>query len=73
MPRANKTSMRERSEREISAVLVLYAKGYSAREIDDEIDVPKSTINRIIRRATKSSDGWCHHKNRPGRPPALDT
>jgi transposase len=72
MPSVNKTSRRERSKREIAAVLALHAKGYSAQEIDDETDVPKSTVTRIIRRATKSSDGWYHHKKRPGRPPALD-
>jgi transposase len=73
MPSAKKTSRRERSEREIAAVLVLHAKGYSAQEIDDEINVPKSTVTRIIRRATNSSDKWYHHKKRPGRPPALTT
>jgi transposase len=56
MPNANKTSRRERSKREIAAVLVLHAKGYSAQEIDDETDVPKLTVTRIIRRATNSSD-----------------
>jgi hypothetical protein len=39
MPSVNKTSRRERSEREIAAVLVLHAKGYSVQEIDDETDV----------------------------------
>jgi transposase len=48
MPSAKKTFRRERSEREIAAVLVLHVKGYSAQEIDDEINVPKSTITRII-------------------------
>lgn len=57
MPSANKTSRREHSEREIAAILVLHAKGYSAREIGDEINVPKSTINTIIRRAINSLDG----------------
>jgi DNA-binding NarL/FixJ family response regulator len=47
-PSINKIFRRENSEREIAAILVLYAKGYSAREIGDEIDVSKSTINRII-------------------------
>jgi IS30 family transposase len=57
MPSANKISRRERSECEIASILVLHAKGYSAREIDDEIDVPKLTISRIIQRATNSLDG----------------
>jgi hypothetical protein len=48
MPSANKTSRREHSEREIGAILALHAKGYSAQEIDDETDVPKLTITRII-------------------------
>jgi hypothetical protein len=48
MPSINKTSRREHSEREISAILALHAKGYSAQEIDDETDVPKLTIIRII-------------------------
>jgi DNA-directed RNA polymerase specialized sigma24 family protein len=56
MPSIKKISRREYSEREISAILVLHAKGYSTREISDEIDIPKLTINRIIRRATDSSD-----------------
>lgn len=73
MPSINKTSRREHSKREIGAILVLHAKGYSAREISDEIDIPKSTINRIIRRATNSPDGQYHYKKRPGRPPALNT
>jgi DNA-directed RNA polymerase specialized sigma24 family protein len=54
MPSINKTSRKERSEHEIAAILVLYTKGYSAREIGDEIDIPKLTINRIIRRAINS-------------------
>jgi predicted DNA-binding protein YlxM (UPF0122 family) len=56
MPSAKKTSKRERSEREIAAVLVLHAKDYSAQEIDDEINVPKLTVTRIIRRAINSLD-----------------
>ena len=48
MSSAKKTSRRERSEYEIAVILALYAKGYSGREICDEIDVPKSTINRIV-------------------------
>jgi ATP/maltotriose-dependent transcriptional regulator MalT len=48
MPNTKKTSRRERSEREIAAVLVLHAKGYSAQEIDDEINVSKLTVTRII-------------------------
>jgi DNA-directed RNA polymerase specialized sigma24 family protein len=56
MPSIKKTSRREYSKREISAILVLHAKGYSTREISDEIDVPKLTINRTIRRAINSLD-----------------
>jgi hypothetical protein len=48
MPSINKTFRREHSEREISAILALHAKGYSAQEIDDETDVLKLTITRII-------------------------
>jgi DNA-directed RNA polymerase specialized sigma24 family protein len=54
MPSANKTFRRERSEREIAVILVLHVKGYSAQEIDDEINVPKLTVTRIIRRAINS-------------------
>jgi transposase len=56
MPSAKKTSRRERSEREIAAILVLHVKGYSAQEIDDEINVSKLTVTRIIRREINSSD-----------------
>jgi transposase len=73
MPSVNKTSRREHSEREIGAILALHAKGYSVQEIDDETDVPKLTITKIIRRAIKSLDGWYHYKKRPGRPPAFNT
>jgi hypothetical protein len=48
MPNTKKTFRWERSEREIAAVLVLHAKGYNAQEIDDEINVPKLTVTRII-------------------------
>jgi DNA-directed RNA polymerase specialized sigma24 family protein len=72
MPSANKTSRREHSEREIAAILVLHAKGYNAREIGDKINVPKSTINAIIRRASNSLDRWYYRKKRPGRPPTLN-
>jgi transposase len=72
MPSANQTSRKEHSEREIAAILALHAKGYNAREIGDEIDVPKSIINRIIRRATNSPDRWYHYKKRSERPPAFD-
>jgi DNA-directed RNA polymerase specialized sigma24 family protein len=51
MLNTKKTSRRERSEREIAAILVLHVKGYSAQEIDDEINIPKLTVTRIIRRA----------------------
>jgi transposase len=72
MPSAKKTSRRERSEREIAAVLVLHVKGYSAQEIDDEINVSKLTVTRIIRRAINSLNKWYHHKKRSGRPPAFN-
>jgi ATP/maltotriose-dependent transcriptional regulator MalT len=55
-PSANKTSRREHSEREIAIILVLHAKGYSTREINDEIDIPKSTINTIILLVINSLD-----------------
>jgi hypothetical protein len=58
MPSVGKTARREHSEREIATILVLRAKGYSAREINAENDVPKSTINTIIRRATNSPDKY---------------
>ena len=48
MPSTNKISRREHSEREIAAILVLHAKGYSTREIGDKINIPKLTINKII-------------------------
>jgi transposase len=48
MPSAPKTARREHSERTIAVILALHAKGYSAREISAENDVPKSTINAII-------------------------
>jgi hypothetical protein len=48
MPSTKKISKREHSEREIAAILVLHVKGYSAREIGDEINVPKLIINKII-------------------------
>jgi DNA-directed RNA polymerase specialized sigma24 family protein len=54
MLNTKKTSRRERSEREIGAILALHAKGYNAQEINDETDVPKLTITRIIRRAINS-------------------
>jgi DNA-binding NarL/FixJ family response regulator len=57
MPNIGKTARREHSDREVAVILVLHAKGYSAREISAENDVPKSTINAIIRRATTSPDG----------------
>jgi hypothetical protein len=57
MPSANKISRREHSEREIGVILALHVKRYSAQEIDDETDVPKLTITKIIRRAIKSLDG----------------
>jgi hypothetical protein len=54
MLNTKKTSRRERSECEIGAILALHAKGYNAQEINDETDVPKLTITRIIRRAINS-------------------
>jgi transposase len=51
---AKKTSRRERSEREIATILVLHVKGYSTRRIDDEINISKLTVTRIIRRAINS-------------------
>lgn len=72
MPSKPNTSRHEHSERTIAVILALHAKGYSAREISVENDVPKSTINAIIRRATTSLDGWYHRKIRSGRPPKLD-
>jgi DNA-directed RNA polymerase specialized sigma subunit len=54
IPSINKTSRKERYEREIAAILVLYTKDYNTREIGDKIDIPKLTINRIIRRAINS-------------------
>jgi hypothetical protein len=56
MPSINKISRKERFEREIAAILVLYIKDYSARKIGDKIDIPKLIINRIIRRAINSLD-----------------
>jgi hypothetical protein len=47
---------RERSEREIGVILALHVKGYNIQKIDDETDVPKLTITRIIRRAINSLD-----------------
>jgi DNA-directed RNA polymerase specialized sigma24 family protein len=73
MPSVNKTSRRERSEREIAVILALHVKGYSAQEIDDETDVPKLTITRIIQRAINSLDGWYYYKKRLRRPPTLNT
>jgi hypothetical protein len=73
MPSVGKTARREHSDRETATILVLHAKGYNAREISGENDVPKLKINAIIRRATNSPDGWYHREKRPGRPPALDT
>jgi transposase len=56
MPSVKKISKRERSEREIAAILVLHVKGYSAQKIDDKINVSKLIITRIIRRAINSLD-----------------
>jgi hypothetical protein len=58
MPSIKKTSRREHSEREIATILVLHAKGYSAREIGDEINIPKLIINKIIQRAINSLNRW---------------
>ena len=72
MVSVSKTARREHSERIISIILASHTKGYSAREISAENNVPKSTINAIIRRATNSPDGWYHREKRCGRPLTLD-
>ena len=72
MPNTGKTIRREYSERIISVILTLYTKGYSAREISTENDVPKSTINVIIRRTINSPDRWYYREKRPRRPPTLN-
>jgi hypothetical protein len=48
MPNIKKIFRRERSEREIALIFALHIKGYSAQEIDDEINIPKLTVTRII-------------------------
>ncbi len=54
MPSKPKTARREHSDEIISVVLALHSTGKSHSKIADYAKIPKSTVTRIIQRASKN-------------------
>src|SRR5215469_12156599 len=71
MPRARKTSRREHSSEKIAVIIKLHELGYSGSKIETETDVPKSTVNRIIKKHASQPDQPLSQPKRTGRPPKL--
>ena len=74
MPSKLKTSRREHSSKTIPVVLKLHSLGYSATQISalSDVQIAKSTVTSIIRRARLNPDQPYRKARRTGRPPKLD-
>ena len=72
MPSKPKTVRREHSGETISVVLALHSAGKSHAQIADYVKIPKSTVTRLIQRASQNPNEPYRKTKRVGRPTKLN-
>ena len=72
MPAKPKTARREHSNETISVILALHSAGKSHGKIAEYVKIPKSTVTRILQRASKNPNKPYRKTKRVGRSTKLN-
>ena len=72
MPSKPKTVRREHSSEIISIVIALDRVGKSHGQIADQVEIPKSTVTKMIHRAIRNPEQPYRKSKRAGRAPKLN-